>query len=820
MLAFAPSIRPAIIDALNEDYTIPTKVLVEQMRRLLQAPISSIQSSFLDPVLIVIDSLDECDDQKMVNEVVILLANFLRTCHWPLKILFTSRAEPHIVQTFQQSDIQSMTRSLQLQDFSVDDDVKSYLLYSFEGIRQHMGTMSESSLPWPAEEDIQTIVQKSAGLFIFATTVVGFVGDKHSSPASRLQSVLQGGASAASSSVYSDLDTLYFDALRTIPDAYRTRLVLGFVVFAFSPLSTRGLNTLLGKFQIDASFVIKSLCSVLVTSDTENDGAVRIYHTSFRDFLTTSHRSRQYFADAITYHRIIAQACLEAMIRHLTADMCKLGDPSVLNSEIENLNELCKLRIDEGVRYACRWFSYHFSHVPSDTGLNDTLILCVQGFARGYLLNWIEVLSLMGELESAIISLREIADWLKSSSKPHQETLALLQDAERLVLMFFDPIQQAALQVYYAVPYAPKRIQLRTTYQHELTNKFTITSGLDDHWSPCLRSVLTGSTFTSLAVSASGRLIASAGGTPGVQMWDSLTGKNVGHFTGSGALSSCPVVFSTSGDYVAVGYETGAIDVWDVATGQQLLDPDQTPHQAYVSVLTFSWNSSFVASGSTDATVHIWDISTRSLRHSLTYHQGPIRCLLFSSTDNLIASGSEDTSVITSDTKSGQLVRKMKGHNSKINSISFSTDSSSIASGSDDQIVRLWDTQTGVCLRTYTGAHKKPVTHVWITTDNKHLVSVCDMNIYMWELGSRKSPQHIWSVDHFYRKMVTLFPAWYAKLVVLFPSRLFGRFFEMDDGTPLCPVFSPNGWALPAIIFSSFWIIQQSHGVGRGCEIH
>ncbi|KAF9234906.1 hypothetical protein BU15DRAFT_51995 [Melanogaster broomeanus] len=346
--------------------------------------------------------------------------DLLRTCHWPLRILFTSRAEPHLVQTFQQSNIWSMTCGLQTQDFSAVDDIRSYLCYSFENIRQHLDIVSETSSRWPARDDMEVVVQRSAGLFIFATTVVKFVGDKHNSPVARLKEVLRGGINTASSSVYSDLDALYFDALRTTPDADRTRLVLGFVVFAFSPLSIRGLNSLLWKFQFDASFVIKNLRSVLVTSDAGDEGAVRIYHTSFRDFLSTSHRSRQYFADSVTYHRIMAQACLESMIRHLTADMCKLGDPSILNSEVENLGELCKLRIDEGVRYACRWFTHHLSHVPrNNSGVNDTLILCVQGFVRGYLLNWIEVLSLMGELESCIISLRGVADWLKVGNARH-----------------------------------------------------------------------------------------------------------------------------------------------------------------------------------------------------------------------------------------------------------------------------------------------------------------------------------------------------------------------------------------------------------------
>ncbi|KAF9234908.1 hypothetical protein BU15DRAFT_78539 [Melanogaster broomeanus] len=148
--------------------------------------------------------------------------------------------------------------------------------------------MSETSSPWPAQHDVEMVVQRSAGLFIFAATVVKFVGDKHNSPVARLEEVLRGGISAGSRLFTSDLDILYFDVLRMTPDAHRTRLVLGFVVFAFSPLSTRGLNSLLSQFQIDASVVIKNLHSVLVAPDSGDSGAVRIYHTSFRDFISTS----------------------------------------------------------------------------------------------------------------------------------------------------------------------------------------------------------------------------------------------------------------------------------------------------------------------------------------------------------------------------------------------------------------------------------------------------------------------------------------------------------------------------------------------------
>ncbi|KAH0826316.1 hypothetical protein J3R83DRAFT_5262 [Lanmaoa asiatica] len=420
ILAFAPSIRPALLGALDADATIPTKVLLEQVRRLLQEPIMSSASSFPDPVLIVVDSLDECDDVKMASEIIHLLSGILRHCRWLLKVLFTSRAEPHLVHTFQHPELQSMTRSLQLQDFGVDDDIRAYLRHSFGVIQESMNAISVNNypLPWPSEDGIETIVQKAAGLFIFATTVVKYVGIDYGSPVAQLRAVLQvlrNGASGDSALVHSSLDTLYLDALSTIPDVEKVNLVLGLIVFAFRPLSTRGLNDLLWKFQFDASYVVKNLRSVLVISNSsiESDGAVRIYHTSFRDFLTSPPRSRQYFVDPVVFHSILARACLELMIRHLRVDMCQLGDPSILNCEIGNLEERCKLRIKEGVSYACRWFSRHLSQVPWDRTTDNVLILSLQGFANQYLLNWIEVLSLTGELDSAVLSLREAAYWLK-----------------------------------------------------------------------------------------------------------------------------------------------------------------------------------------------------------------------------------------------------------------------------------------------------------------------------------------------------------------------------------------------------------------------
>ncbi|KAH7886710.1 hypothetical protein F5I97DRAFT_1869601 [Phlebopus sp. FC_14] len=797
LLTFAPSITPAIVDALSDDYTIPTKVLAEQMRRLLLAPLSAVENSHKDPTLIVVDSLDECDNEKMAREVVVLLAELLRDCRWPLKVLLTSRPEAHILRTFRQEDLRALTCPFQLNDFNVEDDIKSYLDHAFEDIRLNVADASSTmSLPddWPPEADVQAIVQKSSRLFIFATTVVKFVGDKHHNASSRLDTVLRGSIQGASASLYADLDTLYLDALRTYPDADKTRLLLGAVAFVFSPLSTRALNSLLCQFQVDASLTADSLRSVLVVPDAAQDGAIRIYHTSFRDFLTNPQRSRQFFVDAVVYHRILARACLESMIRQLTTDMCKLRDPTILHTQLANLSELCKLHIDAGVQYACRHFAHHLSLVPKDERLNETLVICVQGFARGYLLNWIEALSLLGELDSAVISLRLVANWLKCSSDPHQETLALLYDAERLVLMCSDGIQQAALQTYSVLPFIPGCVQLRKTYQQDLAGQSTVLYGLENYWNACTCSLSTRGTIQSLAVSQGG-LIAATGSFPGVKMWDSLTGRNVAHFAGSGK-SSCPVCFSPSGVYAAVGCETGAIDVWDVSTGQSLIFNDSSVNDgSAITTIAFTWNSRLIASASAKGIVHIWEVPTGNFKHSFAFHDASIHCLVFSSDDSLLASGSEDMTVVTSDVTTGRLLRKMKGHHAKVNCIAFSKDRKSIASGSDDKTVRVWDTRTGVCIRTSPKGHRKPIMNVCFTPDNEHVISVCNLNVFLWAT-SRTSVQSIWSLDESLRKATTIAPIWYGKAAKLLTPGLLGRIADSDDGTPMYPALSPDSQTL------------------------
>ncbi|KAH7921005.1 WD40 repeat-like protein [Leucogyrophana mollusca] len=790
-----PSLKPAILKVLEDDFTTPTKVMREQMQKLLLIPLNSIKELVCSPIIIVIDSLDECDNDQLVADLISLLVLLLRNCLLPLRILCTSRVEPHIRAKFREVDVLPMTYTLEIGAFDAEEDITSYLKLSFDGIlEQRRPSMVGIARPWPTENELGRILKKASGLFIFASTVTKFVGDKHYDPCARLQAILGDDADVnKDSTAYADLDSLYRDALRIFPDADAVRLVIGVIRHISDPLSTQGLNQLLSGLQVNADGVISTLSSVLlVPEDTKQP--VRIYHTSFRDFLANPQRSRNYFVDPSVYHRLLVQRCFRLMVQHLHYDVCRIGDSSKLNSDVKDLAERRERYIDEAVRYACRYWSYHLSCVPVNEGLDDGVIDGLKTFSQKAMLHWVEAHSLLGACDSTVLMLRDGISWLKRLFSPPMEIMKLLNDAERLVLMFFEPISQSALQVYQtALPFAPSSTLLRKTYMNYIGKTFSVKIGLLDEWDACRRAIPLKAQVHSLAFSPDGSMFASASDTHGIQLWNSITGINIANLMVD-RKPSCAVCFCPSGTYVAAGFECGLVAVWDTLTGQSLIS-DEGCHDKPITFLCFSPTNHILASASRDASVQLLDATTGNRLQRLD-HKGTVQSLVFSSDNRIIVSGCDANQVTVWEVASGLMLRQLKGHTGMIHCVAFSVDNALIASGSADMTVRVWDTRTGVCLRTYSKGHRKAVVSVRFTTDSKYIISVCARSILSWEVSSRSSFELVWSVEVFFRKAMSHFPRWYFKAFRLIHSRLLEYLFDHTEdglnGRKLLIAFSPG----------------------------
>jgi hypothetical protein len=97
-------------------------------------------------------------------------------------------------------------------------------------------------------------------------------------------------------------------------------------------------------------------------------------------------------------HSLLAEHCLDIMIQTLKQDMCKVGDPSVLRSEISDISTRIATHIPLHLQYACRHWAYHI--LNSDPNFAMELL---DKFLSKHLLNWIEVCSLLEDLRNALL---------------------------------------------------------------------------------------------------------------------------------------------------------------------------------------------------------------------------------------------------------------------------------------------------------------------------------------------------------------------------------------------------------------------------------
>ncbi|KAF8151694.1 hypothetical protein B0H34DRAFT_775575, partial [Crassisporium funariophilum] len=177
-----PETRPHIERVVENDPAIFSKSLVDQIQALIVRPLQSASVDSLSrnpplPYLIIIDGLDECHDAEAQIHVLRLLANLVqqRQCGIRLAVLVVSRPEKHLRASFSNGDLAARSTLLLLDNtFRPDDDIRLYLTSKCNEIKDCHPFKHEIADVWPSPGDIETLVKKSSGQFIFASLVVKY----------------------------------------------------------------------------------------------------------------------------------------------------------------------------------------------------------------------------------------------------------------------------------------------------------------------------------------------------------------------------------------------------------------------------------------------------------------------------------------------------------------------------------------------------------------------------------------------------------------------------------------------------------------------
>ena len=264
--------------------------------------------------MIALDGLDECGDSDSHYSVLQVILAAATQYNLPFSFFITSRPEQKIREAFNEAALGDITMRLVLDDkYLPDADIRTFLLSKFQDIKRTHPSGS-SFLSWPSESDVERLVLRSSGQFIYASTVVKFVNSHRHWPPDRLDMIF-GILPRGRATPFAELDALYSHILSAALDNIEKVLDI-LTVFLFYRSSRSGyrkptvrfLESFLLYRSGEVFTVLSDMHSIIsVPSPDQPDMRLRIFHASLGDFLTDHSRSgEKFFLDPGVSHRKIA----------------------------------------------------------------------------------------------------------------------------------------------------------------------------------------------------------------------------------------------------------------------------------------------------------------------------------------------------------------------------------------------------------------------------------------------------------------------------------------------------------------------------------
>jgi len=357
--------------------------------------------------LIVIDALDEINGTggseflRDLLEVIDKNENRLQG----LKFFVTSRPDPNLVGHVDSLKSKQLYRLEQVPPEEAQDDIRTYLtveLPDFAGC-----------------EEFENLIALTAGLFIYAATIVKYLANYEPSEKKGFLTTLLASSNSSklqslSTRPFRLLDTLYSQILKEAfrhfsptEDGWKVRRsILHTFLCTAERTSTSVVANLL--FTLDKIDVAKKLLSNLhAVLYSGEHGQVLTYHKSFSDFIFDQGRSGKFWCNQAMHHVVLADACFRCMKDGLRFNIANIPSSFVLDVDNPMLADAVKENIPPVLSYSSRNWSYHLSATTS-IGLHDS----ISDFLQLRALFWIEAMNLLGLRGLCSSMLQTVHEWV------------------------------------------------------------------------------------------------------------------------------------------------------------------------------------------------------------------------------------------------------------------------------------------------------------------------------------------------------------------------------------------------------------------------
>ncbi|QRV95493.1 Vegetative incompatibility protein HET-E-1 [Ceratobasidium sp. AG-Ba] len=765
--------RHVLSSVLEQNPEAHNRRVSDQLKELVVDVASKIEDVLPTNLIVVIDALDECDSDVDVD--LMLSALLAHATDTSIKFFVTSRPNANILNRMRDRQGEKLRTELRLHELEhpiVQKDIRTYL-----------NTALQPRLNL-SHDEIEVLVERSGVLFIYAATVVRYIGSKNFTQSKkRLKDVLDVSESSQNSSTKA-IDALYKaivdaafdDEDCSEEDRASMLLVIHTVICAREPLSKRVLAGLL-KIE-DEDTVHNALLPLLsVLNVSEPNGVVTNLHESFRDYLLDRSRSGRFYCDYGEHNTRLAQLCFYHMGVPPQFNICELETTCLLDEDVPSMHERVNSKISGELFYVCRYWD---AHVMS-ASVPKALVHEVTRFLSERLMMWMEVMNLKNSFAHGIRMVYEFELWHKDIRFLSEEAVRLLSDVWRFMNgCYSSPVLGSTAHIYAsALLFWPKNSPMRSKYKlgaldivgedstslrvRRATPLVTITMrhyGRCAAYSPSgkhiavglaggdveIRDAVTGQrigqplvghdkTARWVAYSPDGAHIVSGSYDESVRIWSVHTGEQVGHPLWGHGDSVTSVAYSPDGSYIVSGSFDKTVRIWSARTGEQIGQPFQG-HGSAVYTVACSPDGAHIVSGSWDNTLRIWGAHTgRQIGQSLQGHHGLVNSVAYSPDGSHIVSGSTDKTVrIWSVHTREQVGQSLRGHSEPVNSVAYSPDGSYIISGSNDGTARIWSVNTGEQVGQSLLGHHGSVDSVACSPDGGHIVSCSRDTVRIWSV--------------------------------------------------------------------------------------
>jgi len=196
------------------------------------------------------------------------------------------------------------------------------------------------------------------------------------------------------------------------------------------------------------------------------------------------------------------------------------------------------------------------------------------------------------------------------------------------------------------------------------------------------------------------------------------------------------LAFSPDGLTLAAALDSGWIELYDIMSGKNVgsLEGQSTSE---VWTIAFSPDGKNLISGSLDRSVRIWNVKQRDCNWALRGHDEWVNGVAVAPNGTSIISCSGDKTVKVWDTRNMNCKTTLRGHGDFVRSVCVMRDSKTIVSASDDAMLRVWDLDEQ-CMTAQLAGHEKGIYCVSEGPGNLIVSASRDQTVRVWDVAKKQ----------------------------------------------------------------------------------